>query len=200
MCLEVDCMCYDDHESCSKDINQLKAELAHLKSLHTEVSGRNVTLTTENIDLKSQIKIKDQKLANREQLVFQLQKKADAYRSVAISEVCEHWNCYAKACDHERWLRKIVSSINDYVDEEALAEVGRGVIMNDIEKTILLKLKAYISSNFLDLSDTCDHEDDSGCETCGGNLVKIEGTDGMTMNKISDVIDEFIEMDGFKGN
>ena len=69
--------------------------------------------------------------------------------------------------------------------------------MNQETKESLLKLKALISANFLDLADTKDHKQKmSGCDTCGGWSETIQGSHGLSMNKISEIIDTFIEKDG----
>lgn len=66
--------------------------------------------------------------------------------------------------------------------------------MREEQVEIVLKLKAYFSANFLGLADRKDHDLVSyGCDTCGDSTETIEGSEGMSMEAISDVIDKFIE-------
>lgn len=59
---------------------------------------------------------------------------------------------------------------------------------------LLRRLKAYFSANFLGLADRKDHQQEyAGCETCGGWSETIEGSEGMSMEKIGDVIEKFIK-------
>lgn len=82
--------------------------------------------------------------------------------------------------------------------KQAQSTLGMGDPIEPIETALLqyakeeiLKLKAHISANFMGMADVKDHS--GGCDTCGYGST-IEGSEAMSMEKISDVFDEYLSL------